>query len=1093
MVKFQRRVLAARNSRLRFVHGKRKIMRRVFKWGFIFLTLVTGLFFLRNFLFLNILQIIAFALTPILPDVTNFNALFPSQSTIIYDRNGNELYTIHGDENRFEISLEKIPENLILATLAAEDDEFFKHNGFDSDGIIKAFLSELGIGRPRGGSTITQQFVKNVYLSTERTYWRKLQEILLALKLENQFTKQEILEMYLNRIPYGGNNYGIQAATQVFLGKNVEDLTLLESAILAGIPQAPTRYSPNGPTPEKLMGFCADSAEIKETVDPSRTAENFELRTTGRVWLRITTDGVLQKEWIAEQNETHFFPFQENFEIHAGNQNYQLFLGETEILTTGERIFSFERDLKDLLQSPIVQTCQTPFAENYTFGRKDYVLNRMLELKMITEEEFLAAFVEAQNLQFKISQEQIKAPHFVFFVREFLERLYGQDLVERGGLRVITTLDPDLQKIAEDLVAANFPKQQNANGELSWSANLYGATNAALLALDNQTGQILAMVGSRDYFENLDEKGLGNDGATNLTIRERQPGSSFKPFVYAAGFSQNLFTPASVFWDVETNFGGFQDYTPQNYDGNFLGPISLRQALAYSRNVPAVKAAALLGEAAIVNFVKKLGFESIAEDGRYGTSIGLGVSEVTMLEMLVGYSVFANNGNLLTPIGVLRITDSDGNLIEEFKDLPKRQVIEPEIAYLINNILADSEARPEGWNNNLALSDRPNAAKTGTANKRISENLILPRDTWTFGYTPQLSAAVWVGNNNGAALTLKANGLQTAGPLWKKFMEAAHQKKNLPSVDFSIPANIVKRSVAKYSGLLASDVTPIEQIIVEIFPTYNAPLEVDQSFSKVTIDVVTGKLPTEFTPAGALQEEVFLNLKSEMPGNPHWEEPVQTWLKENLLADFSLPPTEFDELHTAETAKLKPTIKILAPGTNSTVGGRKIGVWVEIQAPQGVEKVEFYRDDYLIFITQEAPYKGLIPISFQEQTGDKLVITAKVFDKLYYTDSSRVKVVIGEDTQKPTVSFKQPKAQQEVQLNSRLKIEIAAIDAGSDVAQVELFLGNQSLTQFKDPPFEFVLNLKQQRLNLGKYTLRAEVTDLAGNEEEAEVVFQVVE
>lgn len=1084
MVQFSRRKIASKIIRIRREENKKKIWKRIFEWGVFLSGFLALLFFFRNLLFLLILQVLAFVLTPVLPDITNFEALFASQSTIIYDREGRELYTIHGEENRFEVPLAKIPENLILATLAAEDDNFFHHYGFDPDGLLKAFLSELKIGRPRGGSTITQQFVKNAYLSPERTYWRKLQELLLALKLENKFTKEEILEMYLNRIPYGGNVYGVQAAAQVFLAKNAEDLTMAESVVLAGIPQAPTRYSPYGASPERLMGFC--HLEEEEAVQESG---DLMLKATGQVGLQVTTDTKIQKEWTAQQGEMQIFPFTESFEVQSENDNFELFLGTERILTNGKRIFQFQRKA-----TVLTKPCLEPFDPRYTEGRKDYVLGRMLELNFISPEDFLTVFQEAHEIEFQQYQEKIKAPHFVFFIREKLEELYGKDLVERGGLRVTTTLDPALQQDAERIIAESFPRRENSDQSLTWLPNSYGATNAALLALDNQTGQILAMVGSRDYFEKLDENGFGNDGATNLTIRLRQPGSSFKPFVYATGFAKRSFTPASVFWDVETNLGRGEDYIPQNYDGKFFGPMSLRTALAYSRNVPAVKTAALLGELTIVDFVKNLGFKNVAEDKRYGSSIGLGVAEVTMLELVQGYSVFANGGKRLKPTGILKITDSHGNLIDKWEVPEELQGIEPEVAFLITDILADSAARPEGWNNRLNLQARPNAAKTGTANKRISAEMILPRDTWTIGYTPQITTAVWVGNNDGSVLKESANGLMTASGLWRKFMLKAH--RDLPVLNFPVPKNIVQRSVSKLSGLLVSETTPVEQIKVETFASSNVPLKVDNIYREITIDTVSKKLPTNLTPQSALLKKVFVELHSELPQTSAWEEPVQEWLSKNLAQDLKEKdlhalPTEFDDVHTQQTARQKPTIKIVAPVSNSTIDRKSVGVWVDVTAPHGVQRVEFYQDNELVFTATKRPYKGLIPIPLHAQDGQRFQLEARVIDRLYYAASSKIEVQVGKDTQAPTVNFVTPTAQQKIPRQSAFVITIKAFDAGSDVKKVELFLDKQKIGEFTEPPFELPFFFGES-FALGEHTLRVEVTDQQDYQNSAQVSFQLV-
>ncbi|MFA6458114.1 MAG: transglycosylase domain-containing protein [Patescibacteria group bacterium] len=990
--------------------------------------------FLRVWIVLFILQVGQFVLSPILPSIDDVNALFASQSTIIYDREGGELYTIHGDENRFEIPYEKIPDTVKVATTVAEDDKFFSHPGFDVDGIIRAVLSELGVGHfIGGGSTITQQFVKNAYLSPEKTYWRKLQELMLALKLENKFSKEEILAMYLNRIPYGNNAYGIQAAAQTFFNKNAEELTLAEAAVLAGLPQAPSRYSPYGQDRELLMGSCA---KPPVPAGPEDLVAVEDSKTKNSDSAELAEDAVTEPQ--------------------------------------------------------LVSACTSIDDPDYTPGRKDYVLNRLLSLGYISKTEFAQAWRESNNLKFQSYHESIRAPHFVFYVRDLLEEKYGQDVVERGGLRVFTTLDPNLQSKAEELVAAQFPEKQNEDGTATWGVNRFDATNASLLAVDNPTGQILAMVGSRDYFETVGEDGKGSDGATNLTTRPRQPGSSFKPFVYATGLKQG-YAPASVFWDVETNFGrGTDEYTPKNYDGTFLGPISMRRALGGSRNIPAVKMAILAGELPIVQTAHEMGLASVKSDERYGPTIGLGAPEVPMLEMVQGYSVFANGGYAVPPTPILKITDARGNLIDEFADPKKELVLDPGIAYLMTNMLSDPSSRPSTWNSYLTLPGRPVAAKTGTANKKISEKSILPGDVWTIGYTPQMTVATWMGNNDGTPMNMSGGGFASAGPIWMGFMKAAHE--DLPVKNFPIPEGIVQRSVSRLTGKLASSSTPIDQIVTETFIDTATPLEVDDSFMEIAVDRVSGKLPSALTPESAIELRKFENLHSERPYDSAWENPVQAWVKSVYGADsaIALPPTETDDVHTAATAQLAPTVTIVSPVSGSTVQKSTIGVWVDVTAPNDVEKVEYYRDDELVVTATTAPWKGVIPIPKKLDDGDHVKITAKVFDKLYYSGTSTVDVIVGEDTQMPTVRITAPTANSEVARGTTLLASAEAFDAGGDIAKVDFYLDGSKISEIEYPPFEVPIVLDSST-RLGSHTLLVDTTDTTGRSVSESVSFTVTE
>jgi penicillin-binding protein 1A len=1071
------------------------------KWKKIFLSLViflTTAFFLRVWIVLLILQIGQFMLTPILPKIDDANALYASQSTIIYDREGSELYTIHGDENRFEIPFEKIPDTVKLATIAAEDDKFYDHPGFDVDGIMRAVLGELGINNfIGGGSTITQQFVKNVYLSPEKTYWRKLQELMLALKFENKFTKDEILELYLNRIPYGGNTYGIQAAAQTFFNKNAEDLSLAEAAILAALPQRPSKYSPYGQNPDFLMGSCGKIPE-SEIVETIQDVEKFDIKikATGKVWLQIYIDSEIQKEGIFEQGEIYEVSFDEEIQIISGNQNFQIFVNEEEIPTNNQSNFSLSKlDFAKKTETiMITKTCDSINDPDYETGRKDYVLRRMLELGFIIQAEFDTAWQESNSIKFTPYRESIRAPHFVFFVRDILEERFGKDVVERGGLRVFTTLDPNLQEKSEELIAEQFTKSQDADGSTVWGSNRFAATNASLLAVENETGQILAMVGSRDYFEILRENGFGNDGATNLTTRPRQPGSSFKPIAYTAGLQQG-YTPASVFWDVETNFGkGTDNYTPQNYDGKFMGPMSMRRSIGHSRNIPAVKMAILAGELSVVDTAHSLGIASVLSDERYGPTIALGASEAPMLEMVKAYSIFANGGYDTEFTPILKITDSSGNLIEDFTEteMPKKLALDTAWAYLMTDILSDVNARPAGWNTFLNLSNRPNAAKTGTANKKISENKILPGDVWTIGFTPQITTAVWMGNNDGTPMNTSATGLSSAAPIWKDFMEFAHV--DLPVQNFKIPEGIVRRSVSKMTGKLASAATPVDQIVVETFLDSTVPLSVDDAFIEIEIDAVSEKLPTNLTPESALTKKKFINLHSERSYDPEWEKPVLAWLRKFTEEDavFESAPTDFDNVHTLETAKYKPSINIISPVSASTVRKSSIGVWVETLAKHGVEKVEYYRDSDLVATVTDTPWKGIVPIPLNLENGAKVNITAKIFDKLFYADSSSVEVIVGEDTQAPTLRITAPQENQEVFRNTALMVRADAFDAGGDIAKVIFSLNGVQFAEVKTAPYEAPLTIRNSA-RLGTHTIQITAIDTAGFSVSSNVRFRVIE
>lgn len=598
-----------------------------------------------------------------IPSINGFENRRVSESTKIYDRTGNVvLYDVHGTMRRTAVPLEEISSYIQKASVAIEDATFYTHRGVRPLALLRATLVQLGLREGysgQGGSTITQQVVKNALLTQDKTILRKIKEIILAIKLERVFTKDQILSTYLNENPYGGTVYGVQEASQYFFGVDAKDVTLSQAAYLAALPQAPTYYSPYG--------------------------------------------------------------------------NH--------------------RDELD--------------------GRAKLVLSKMREHNFITEEEFTAAIGE--TVEFRNTAEAgIKAPHFVFYVREYLEAKYGPDAIVKEGLRVITTLDYDLQKKAEDIVAKHAPGMLRD----------FNASNQSIVAIDPKTGQILTMIGSKGYFDDT------IDGKVNVALAHRQPGSSFKPIVYAAAF-QKGYTPDTVVFDLKTQFSTHckpEDvlnseppcYSPENYDGLFKGPMKLRDALAQSTNIPAIKTLYLTGLTEALSMARALGITTLGSANQYGLTLVLGGGEVSLLELTGAYGVFANDGTRNAPTGILRVEDKSGKVLEEYT-AESAQVLEPQVARQINDILSDNVARtPEfGANSPLYFPEYDVADKTGTTNDF--------RDVWILGYTPGIAVGAWAGNNDNSEMAKRIAAFIIA-PMWHEFMLEALQKYSSPSDSFPPPA-----------------------------------------------------------------------------------------------------------------------------------------------------------------------------------------------------------------------------------------------------------------------------------------------------------------
>ena len=931
-----------------------------------------------------------FAVIVTLPNIDSIQNLVAAQSSLILDRNGEVLYAIHGDENRKIVPFDQISPYASKASMAIEDDEFYNHGGVDFKAFLLAVCGEFRIcNTSRGGSTITQQFVKNAFLSPERSYTRKAKEIILSLQLEGRYEKDEIMEMYLNRIPYGANIYGVEVASKTFFGKPAAELTIAESAVLAAIPKAPTYYSPYG-------------NNIYVQVD-------------------LSEEEIVRQDIRTEQELVDF--------IAKG------LLGKTYTFGEGE-------DARDI----------------YVKGRVDFVLERMRDLEYISEAEYEEALAESNAIEFKPFREDITAPHFVMYVRQILEEKYGTEALEKGGLRVTTTLDVEKQKAADEAVEARAEANETN----------FGVTNAALVSLDPNSGEILAMVGSRDFWN--DEI----DGKVNVTLRPRLPGSSFKPIAYAAAFLQG-YAPSTVAYDVRTKFGAW--YEPENFDGQFMGPMTFRAALAASRNVPAVKAGHLAGIPNVIDLARKMGIDLNQPDDWYGLSLALGAGEARPLDMALAYAVFANGGYKVEPVAILKVEDRSGNILEEYEQPDKKNlVLDPQVAYLINNILSDPAARPdEYWRSTLTVPGHVNGAKTGTSNKK-KDNVNYPFDLWTIGYTRNLVSAVWAGNADGTHVNRTASGLDTAGRIWKLYMTEA--TKEMPKAEFERPEGIRWVRVAKRSGKLPSEHTPEDEVVSGIFASFSVPTEYDNSYQFVEIDKVSGKLATEFTPKEAIEERAFYMHHSLLPENVQWESAVRKWAKDN--DEDEEPPTEYDDVHTAETMGAKPQITITSPKSKSEVSPPSLGVWVDISSPSGVEKVEYQFDDELVYTAESAPFNGIIPLSKSLKNGSTHEIKAIVYDELYRSNQSTISIKIGEDDTAPRVSFVYPTDGAKLTVGTSVAIQVDAKDSNGAVNKVRFYLDNKLQKEDESEPFTWQLKVPSQP---GTYDLKAVAYDYADNKD----------
>jgi len=633
----------------------------------------------RQFAFFGPLIIITVWLFWGIPLPTRLSSEKIPVSTKLFDRSGKLIYEIYSNQRRSPVKLKELPQYVIDATISIEDKDFYKHYGFSLTGMLRAAYKIAFKGKLEGGSTLTQQLVKNSLLNPERTIRRKIREFVLSMAVESIYTKDQILEMYLNQIPYGSTAYGIESASELYFNKSAKDLNLAEAALLAGLPQAPTKFSPFGAHPE------------------------------------------------------------------------------------------------------------------YAKGRQSTVLRRMVEDNKISKEEADKA-IEEELYYAKVSPT--KAPHFALWVKEQLVEKYGEKIVEQGGLRVMTTLDLDLQEFAQEVVATEVGKLKKQN-----------VGNGALIATRPKTGEILAMVGSKDYFAE-DE-----DGKVNVILAKRQPGSSIKPLNYALALRDGKITAATALADVPTCFNvvGQPLYCPVNYDYSFHGLVQTRFALGNSYNIPAVRVLTLNTVENLVTFAKKMGITTWSDPSNYGLSLTLGGGEVRPYEMAIAFGVFANQGIKQPLISILKIEDWKGKVYEEIKpneiELSGERVLSPEVSFLISHILYDNNARSQafGTNSFLVVKGHPEVSvKTGTTNNR--------RDNWTVGFTPLGVIVTWVGNNDNSSMTGAVSGVSGASPIWNKVMkqlldgaEKGKYDENEEGHAWPLqPEGVIGKTICAVTGLLPS-------------------------------------------------------------------------------------------------------------------------------------------------------------------------------------------------------------------------------------------------------------------------------------------------
>ncbi len=785
-------------------------------------------------------------------------------STVILDRNGTTLYDIYESQNRLPVKYEDIPNFLKLGTIAVEDKDFYKHQGLSVTGILRGAVACVILHRCQGGSTLTQQLVKNVLLTNERSLPRKIKEAILSIQIERKYKKDDILLMYLNEAPYGGTAVGVESAAQLYFNKPARGLGLVECAILAGLPQSPSKYSPFTGVPKAYV-------------------------------------------WRTEQ-----------------------------------------------------------------------VLRRMREDGYITSTQETDAKKQLETIKFTEDSESLKAPHFIAYIKEQLVDKFGVDKVEGGGLRVTTTLDWNLQEKAQLIVKEEVAKAKNLK-----------VSNGAAVVIDPKTGEILSMVGSKDYSA-TDSSGFKFNVVTQGL---RQPGSTIKPITYAAALKKG-YTAASLLMDVDTKYPSGDiakpEYNPKNYNGKFLGPVTLRYALGNSINTVAVKLSALVGVKDVLRLAYDMGLSTLEPTDenlkRIGLSLTLGGGEVTLLHITSAFGVFATEGNRMDPVSILKVEDSKGSVLYQYKAPSSRSVLAPDVAYIISDMLSDNDARKEvfGPKSYLVIPGKTVAVKTGTTDDK--------RDNWTIGYSPSVVVGTWVGNNDNTPMSpTLASGVTGAAPIWNRIIQEALKGKS--DEPFAKPESIIEMDIDALSGGQPVDGSPTrkERFIKGTEP--NNPSVIYQSIKLSRID--TNKLANSVeVNKGEYETKKYLIFTELDPvsgdGKNRWQEGIDAWIASQGDSKYHPPKETYsggEEINVA----------FREPGEKSQVNSNDVTFKIEATSIHTVTKVEIYVDGEKKKERSEAKFTEAITIP-----NGSHVIRAKVTDDTGKTADAERHIGVNSPYNSPT-------------------------------------------------------------------------------------------
>ena len=1034
-----------------------------------------------------------------LPPVTKLKEFAIPQTSEIYDREWNLLYSVF-KEKRTYVEFDKINKNMINAIIAWEDKRFWTNPWFDLIWLMRAALTTaLTWVTPKWTSTISQQLIKNTFLTNERSYERKIKEIYLSYKMTNEFDKKTIIELYLNKISFGNNAFWIEQASKTYFGKSADKLSILESSILASIPKWPTLHSP--------YRFFYNKDRQRYEGYPFLMGYPYVYSKDLVSWIKSD----LKKNIVIEKNKVNIFPNTDvskyKNEIDALKKVIRdikikkLWDEWSNILVCGldknnfKKISAIDSDgctnmkYENLLE--LLNNIRVPVWDNYIeyeTWRKDFILQRMLDDWYISDNSDEAVKIYKESIinwilfNFKKSKTRIKYPHFVFYVKDFLEQKYWKSAMEEWGLKIYTTLDPKLQESAQKIVEA----QAKIN---DWK---FGANNAAAITVDNKKGEILAMVGWKDYYN----KEI--DWENNIITSKLQPWSTFKPFVYALAMQKNKIWPKTPVFDVKTVFPGW--YTPNNFDWKFKKKMSIEEALNHSRNIPAIKMYYLAGkELAIINFMRQLGVESYynfkkyyrekyKKEYNYWAPMALWTWEMSPLELVTAYSTIANlwDKKEITPI--LKVLDSKWNTIyiKDRDQKTKKQSISAKTAYIITSILINTDARPSFWNKYMTIPWRDLAAKTWTSTKQFKVKWvkkIYPQNLWTIGYTPQYTTVAWAWNTNWKQLKYNWNWLEWAWPIMRDIMIEAHKWKRVEK--WNRPNWVKEVLISTNSWKIPTSLTPTKAKVKWLF--INPPTQFDDSYFSKEIDILCNWRVTDKTPPEAIKLIKWVRYHSLKPEWPNWEEPVA-----RLSSFWNI---EYKD-KVCERWNKDTNMKVWVSISNNW----KLVEWANYVELAYRSKNPIIKLEILLDWTKIASYDLPWKLEWWYRWAFNIpswmtwnhIITVKSIDNSYYSKSIIKNVVLWwKDTQAPKIILENP-ARWSISLKKDTSFNLrASFSDISPIRVINVYFNWKKVKSSIDR--KIVVPISSKWLEVWTYNIKIEATDIHFNRSSKNISVNVIE